>query len=160
HGPGCRLVLLGDRFEKYGRAQRRRHFRPRIARAQEAPPSAGELPSAHGRGQDLGQVGGVDGHQGGPTMSLLLELLFQLIVEAILQVVFEVAVALGWESLKHATGRTRPVNPILSGFGHLLMGLLAGVLSVWLFPERLTTRQLIPGLSLVLAPVLTGMTMQ
>ena len=44
-------------------------------------------------------------------------------------------------------------------FRSVLMGVAAGILSVLLFGRRLVPRPVIPGLSLVLSPIVTGIAM-
>ena len=75
------------------------------------------------------------------------------------QIVFEVLTGLGWDSLKESLGGKRGSRPVLAGFGHFLMGLGAGVLSLLTFGSRLMPRPLVPGLSLVLSPIATGIAM-
>ena len=93
------------------------------------------------------------------TIEFIFELLFQLILEVLAQILFELATALGWESLKDSMRSERESTPLLSGIGHFLMGLCAGVGSVLVFGSRVTPRSPIPGLSLVLSPIVTGLAM-
>ena len=83
----------------------------------------------------------------------------QLVLEIIGQVLFEFVAALGWESLKDSARRERESTPVLSGIGHLLLGVSAGALSLLIIPRRLTPRSPLPGLSLVLSPIGTGIAM-
>jgi len=92
-------------------------------------------------------------------IEFIFELLVQLIVEILGQIVFEFATALGWESLKDSVRRERKATPVLAGIGHLLMGMTAGVLSLFLFGSRLTQRGPFPGISLILSPLGTGLAM-
>jgi hypothetical protein len=89
----------------------------------------------------------------------LFELLLQLVLEILGQILFEIVVGLGWESLKHSLRGERKSTPLLAGFGHLLMGLIAGVVSLIVFGRRLTPASAVPGLSLVAAPIGTGLAM-
>lgn len=50
-------------------------------------------------------------------------------------------------------------TPVLAGFGHFLIGLSAGVLSLLVFGTRLLPRPVIPGLSLIASPIATGIAM-
>jgi hypothetical protein len=92
-------------------------------------------------------------------IEFFFELLFQLVLEIASSILFEVLTSLGWESLKDSVRTERPSTPVLAGFGHLLMGLLAGVVSLLVFGTRLVPRPVIPGLSLVLSPIATGIAM-
>jgi hypothetical protein len=89
----------------------------------------------------------------------LFELLLQLLLEILGQILFEIVVGLGWESLKHSLRGERKATPVLAGVGHLLMGLIAGVVSLMVFGRRLTPTSVFPGLSLVAAPIGTGLAM-
>lgn len=73
---------------------------------------------------------------------------------------FELLTEFGWASVKGSERRERPSNPILVATGYLLAGVAAGVLSVILVPWRLAPRSPLPGASLVLSPLGTGMVMQ
>jgi hypothetical protein len=76
------------------------------------------------------------------------------------QIVFEIVSALGWESVKHEVRRERESTPVLAAMGHFLMGVAAGILSLLIVGWRLTSQSPLPGLSLVLSPVGTGLAMQ
>ena len=93
-----------------------------------------------------------------------IELIFgfvaQLVIEILGQVVFEFITAFGWESVKHSARRRGESRPVLAGIGHLLLGLSAGALSVWIVPRRLFPQAPWPGVSLVLSPIATGMIMR
>ncbi len=80
--------------------------------------------------------------------------------EIILQIVFEIAATLGWESLKHSLRPQEKASVWLASVGHFLMGAIAGFASLLIFDRRLTPRAAVPGLSLILAPLLTGATMR
>jgi hypothetical protein len=80
-------------------------------------------------------------------------------VEVVAQILFEVATGLGWESLKDSVRRERRSTPLLAGIGHVLMGLCGGVVSLLVFGSRVIPRPPIPGLSLVLSPIATGIAM-
>ena len=88
-----------------------------------------------------------------------MELLLQIVLEIVGQVLFEFIAAFGWESLKDSTRRERESTPVLSGTGHLLLGLFAGILSLFIVPRRLTPHSPLPGVSLVLSPIGTGIVM-
>ncbi|MEO8026246.1 MAG: hypothetical protein ABI823_07220 [Bryobacteraceae bacterium] len=86
----------------------------------------------------------------------LLEGLVELFAEVVLQVLFELVA----EALREGFRGRRTYGPWVSIAGTILMGGVAGLLSVLIFPHRLIhTRVLIPGLSLVLAPLVAGYVM-
>jgi hypothetical protein len=74
-------------------------------------------------------------------------------------VLFELVTAFGWESLKDSVRRERESAPLLAASGHLLMGLAAGAISLLILPRRLTPHSPLPGLSLLLSPIGTGVIM-
>jgi hypothetical protein len=89
----------------------------------------------------------------------MFEFLFQLLIEIIGQIIFEGLTSLGWESLKHSGRSERRANPVLAAFGHFLMGLCAGVISLFILGRRLMPQSPLPGISLVLSPIGTGIAM-
>ena len=93
------------------------------------------------------------------SVEFMLELLLQLVIEIIGQVIFELLVACGWESLTDSGLRVRQSRPLVAGIAQFLMGLSAGVLSLLILSRRLWPQSAIPGLSLVLSPVGTGIAM-
>jgi hypothetical protein len=74
-------------------------------------------------------------------------------------VIVEFLTALGWKSLTDSVGRESESTPVLAAVGHLLLGLAAGVISLLIFPRRLTPHSPMPGLSLLLSPIGTGVAM-
>lgn len=74
--------------------------------------------------------------------------------------VSEIVLGLGWDSLAHGMRRERTANPILARIGHFIMGLVAGVLSLLIFSGRVLARPIVPGASLVLSPLVTGIAMR
>jgi hypothetical protein len=92
-------------------------------------------------------------------LEAVFEFLAQIVVEILWQILLEVLTSLGWESLDHSVRRERRAHPVLAGIGHLLLGLTAGVVSLFVLPQRLTPRSPLPGVSLVLSPIVTGIFM-
>ena len=72
---------------------------------------------------------------------------------------FEIVAAFGWESLKDSVRPERESTLVLAAAGHLLMGLAAGVISLMIVPRRLAPHSPLPGLSLLLSPIGTGVAM-
>lgn len=72
---------------------------------------------------------------------------------------FEFVAGFGWESLKDSMRRDRESKPLLAGTGHFLFGVCAGVLSLLIIGRRLAPQSPVPGLSLVLSPIGTGIAM-
>jgi len=90
---------------------------------------------------------------------LLLELLgalLEILGEALLQLIFELVV----EVLSELIQNLRERGPVFSSMGLGFAGAAAGFLSVRLFPHRLVVaRVVLPGASLLLAPLATGFAM-
>jgi hypothetical protein len=93
-------------------------------------------------------------------LAAILELLLQLLAEILLQLFTEVLFELGFASLAHSLRRGRSANPILAGIGLCIVGSAAGFITCWVFPKPLVRpARLLPGLSLVVAPLATGAAM-
>ena len=61
--------------------------------------------------------------------------------------------------MKESVRPQRQSPPLLAGLGHFLMGLCAGIVSLLVFGSRVLPRHPIPGLSLILSPIATGIAM-
>ena len=85
----------------------------------------------------------------------MIEFLLDLLVEVGGQVLFELAA----QSLTDAVGPQREARPVAAGFGHLLMGLVAGIISLGVVRHRLTPQSPVPGISLIMSPLVTGLVM-
>jgi hypothetical protein len=94
-----------------------------------------------------------------PNIEILFEFLLELVLEILGQILVEAAAALGWESLKASFRREHKSRPVLAGIGFFLMGLFAGILSLLVIGRRLTPHAWVPGLSMVLSPIGTGLAM-
>ena len=66
-------------------------------------------------------------------MEFLLEALFQIVGEFLLQILFESAVELGFSCFQKS--RKEPLHPTIAMCGFLAFGALAGVVSLWPFPN-------------------------
>jgi hypothetical protein len=89
----------------------------------------------------------------------MLELLFELALEILGQLLFEIVAGFGWESLKDALRAERHATPLLAGVGDFLLGVVAGGVSLIVYGQRVTSASAVPGLSLVAAPIGTGIAM-
>src|SRR5215471_1039204 len=88
----------------------------------------------------------------------LLWAILEPIVEALIEYVF--GAILGF--LVRALGevfKTEIKSPGLAAFGYVLFGVLSGYISLLFFPYRIVHRSKIPGLSLVVSPVIVGFMM-
>jgi hypothetical protein len=101
----------------------------------------------------------------------LFELLFELLGDVILQLVFELVFEFGITSVRHATTASRAssghtpgvasesTHPLLAAVGCLLLGALSGLVSVLVVPHRILPPPRIPGLSVFLSPLGSGLVM-
>lgn len=86
----------------------------------------------------------------------LLGALAEIVGDFLLEVLFGLAA----EALSACIGRLKQATPAVSAIGLAFVGAAAGLLSVWLVPHRLiVTRTSLPGVSLLLAPLVTGFAM-
>jgi hypothetical protein len=90
----------------------------------------------------------------------MIEFLFEFILEFLFETILQIAVELGWGSIKHAMRKTRKANPILAAIGIAIIGAGLGLIGSGIFPNRLIKPSPWPGLSLVLAPIGAGTVMQ
>ena len=95
-------------------------------------------------------------------MEILAELLFA-ILGAIFEVLLELAgsllVDLGLRSVKEPTVPRDERNPIFAGVGYALFGLVAGFVSLLIFPEAIARSEKFHGINILISPVLAGLAM-
>jgi hypothetical protein len=89
----------------------------------------------------------------------VIEFLIPLILEIVEQLVFEVVVGMGFDAVANAFAPGLEARPSLMGVGYFLMGLLSGIISLIVFRGRLMGPSIVPGLSLIVAPIVTGAVM-
>jgi len=90
-------------------------------------------------------------------MEFIFEILFQFLGEILLQAVFELLAELGIRSL--ADTLRRPRHPALSTLGFTLWGLVAGGISLLIFPNSPIHEPLLRAANLVVTPVALGFAM-
>lgn len=86
-----------------------------------------------------------------------MEFLFQILAELLIQIVFEALAELGIHGVKNTF--RNPRHPFLSTIGFLIWGLLAGGISLWLFPRSFITDEMLQLANLAITPVLAGLLM-
>ena len=91
-------------------------------------------------------------------MEFLFEILIQYGGELLIQLLIETAAEIGVHGLSKSLGETfqRPKNPLLATFGSALWGLIAGGLSLWLFPHSPITDPQWRRINLAVTPILAG----
>jgi hypothetical protein len=92
-------------------------------------------------------------------MDLLLELILWFLWEFVLSVIFESVAGFVWMFLKHAVGSERKSVPFVAAIGQILLGISAGVISLVLVRQPMAAPLVVPGLSLIVAPLATGLVM-
>jgi hypothetical protein len=91
-------------------------------------------------------------------MEFLFELIFEIFGEFILQFIFEALSELGLHLFRRPSQR-EPARPWLAVAGYVLLGLGCGALSLWIFPGFFVKSHVGRVVSLVVTPVLAGLSM-
>ncbi len=82
----------------------------------------------------------------------MLEALLELLVEILGEALFAIAGAVLEEAVSDESQSHRPAAAI----GHVLMGIVAGAISLFVLRRQVVQHLVIPGTSLILAPICTG----
>jgi hypothetical protein len=90
-------------------------------------------------------------------MEILFEIVFQFFGELLLQIVFELLAEFGLRGVGEVF-RKKP-NPWMASLGYVILGAIAGGISLWLFPKHLISGYSLQLLNLALTPVLSGAAM-
>ncbi len=90
-------------------------------------------------------------------MELLFEVVFQFFGELLLQMFFQMLAELGFHSVRDRMKRKR--NPVLSTIGFILLGAVAGGLSLLIFPHAAIADRDLRLANLLVTPVLIGAAM-
>ena len=87
----------------------------------------------------------------------MFEVLFDFILECLgeilLQIFAEIGLEFGFESVKFK----KPMNPVFSIFGLLILGGLIGVISLLIFPDFILVKNKMTGIRLIISPICTGL---
>lgn len=89
----------------------------------------------------------------------MLEALVEIILQVLLQIVVDIAAELGWGAAGESLRSKTRTSAFISYAGAVLLGGLLGFVFTLIFPDRLTGPPPIKGLSLVVSPLLAGMSM-
>ena len=90
----------------------------------------------------------------------LATLAIQFLLEMLVEGAFELVITFGWESLGHAIGRRQPAHPVLGCAGWVMIGVASGGVSAYVMPDPLIPTGRFRGISLILAPLVTGTIMK
>lgn len=88
-----------------------------------------------------------------------MEIIFELILEGVLYLIGDLLVELGYRGLGETVAPRDERNPILAGFGYALLGLIAGGLSLLIFPEAIARSEYFRGINVLVAPAIAGLGM-
>jgi hypothetical protein len=89
----------------------------------------------------------------------MLETIFELFLEALIEIGGEFFFELGLRSLSEPFAPRGERSAILAGVGYALLGLIAGGLSLLIFPNHFVSIERLHGISLLVSPVLAGLGM-
>lgn len=89
----------------------------------------------------------------------MIEFVFELIFEVLIQLAGELFVELGFRSLGETLASREERNPFVAGIGYALLGLIAGGVSLLVFPNSFVRSERFHGISLLISPVLAGLGM-
>ena len=85
-------------------------------------------------------------------MEFLLELLLQFVGEFLGQLIFE----LGFRGLVEPFRTDRPTNAILAVIGYMCMGLIGGMISLWIVPNHVIALTVLRYFNVAATPILLG----
>ena len=89
----------------------------------------------------------------------LLGEVLAVLFEGVLEFAADVIGDLIGRCFKHTVKPPEKRNPILAGIGYVLLGLIAGGLSLLIFPNSFARSEKFHGISLLVSPVLAGLGM-
>jgi hypothetical protein len=89
----------------------------------------------------------------------LLESLLEIFFEAAFEFAAEAIGALIWRALASVFDSSEFKNPLMAALGYVLLGGVAGGLSLLFFPHALVHRSRVPGLSVFVSPIFAGLGM-
>src|SRR5947207_12588393 len=89
----------------------------------------------------------------------ILEFLLDLFGNVVIQLLFETVGEAGAHLLGHLMGEPQRVRPGAAALGYLLLGGAAGGLSLFPFPSPLVHPSRWHGISVLVAPIITGLVM-
>ncbi len=90
-------------------------------------------------------------------MEIVFEFIFQFVIEVLLQALAEMLVELGYRSV--ADTLRRPRNPVLSTIGFVIVGAVAGGVSLLILPHSPIQEPIFRTINLFATPTLLGLMM-
>jgi hypothetical protein len=92
-------------------------------------------------------------------MGFLLEIILEFFIEFVLQIAAEILVELPFQRLARTSLTGKTLNTLLAFVLYFGLGVLMGWLSTLIFPNSFIRSSSLHGISLVITPVLAGLTM-
>lgn len=92
-------------------------------------------------------------------LSAILEVLLEFFFEAAFEFALEFLAALVLRGVEEVLNTAEFKSPLLACIGYVFLGAMVGSLSLLLWPHPLVHHSRIPGLSVIISPVLTGLGM-
>jgi hypothetical protein len=89
----------------------------------------------------------------------LLSGVAELLIEVIFELASETFTAFIIRSVRNLVGKSKAINPVFAEITYFLLGAVCGVGSVIAFPHPLVHPSRVHGISVVLAPIITGLIM-
>ena len=90
----------------------------------------------------------------------MLDALLELVVEFVVEFISQVVIEIGFEWIAEFFRRRPTLSTVLAFIAIPLFGGLIGLILSNMFPQRILPRPTVPGISLLLSPLATGMVMK
>lgn len=105
----------------------------------------------------------LDTRQSTPKQESRIEIIFELVLttigEIVIQLVAEILIELGYGSIGASLRSRSKAHPAMAAVGVVLLGGLAGVLSSLIWPTLILRPGPVPGMSLLISPLINGLVM-
>jgi hypothetical protein len=92
-------------------------------------------------------------------MEFLLEIIFEFFLEFILQIIGEALIEVAFQKLSGTPWARKALNTILALIMYFGLGVITGWLSILIFPHSFIRSSKLHGISLVITPLMAGLTM-
>lgn len=92
-------------------------------------------------------------------MELLLQIIFEFFLEFIVQIIGEVFLEIGFQKFSAAHSVRKALNVTLAVIMYFGLGVITGWLSILIFPHSFIRSSKLHGISLIIIPLLAGLTM-
>jgi|SoiMethySBSTD1v2_1073268.scaffolds.fasta_scaffold473575_1 hypothetical protein len=92
-------------------------------------------------------------------MELILQIILEFFLEFVVQIVGEVFLEIGFQKLSAAPWARKALNATLAVLMYFGLGLIIGGFSILIFPHSFIRSSRLHGISLIITPLLAGLTM-